>query len=265
MQCLAIINYACKNIAVVTLSVVGNRFPLSNPNLAPISTLTSAKLQCEQGALYSYREAQTNLEKLNCQPRPVNNHNQVKLITARVGEVLSEQNHIPPSAAECAAPAKDLIVQVDGGHIPVQDQTLRSFEALSAVVYRPDNLQQIDRHHRQIVDKTCALSATDDQLKTIKTFLTNAALKQGICQDTKVTALADGAKNCWSVLSVLEPECKQLECILDWFHIAKKFQPVRNALGKPLRTSLDSVKWKLWHGKAQAALTGRITSRQCNG
>lgn len=58
MQCLAIINYACKNIDVVTLSVVGNRFPPSNPNLAPISTLTSAKLQCEQGALYSYREAQ---------------------------------------------------------------------------------------------------------------------------------------------------------------------------------------------------------------
>jgi hypothetical protein len=128
-------------------------------------------------------------------------------------------------------------------------------EALSAVVYRPENLQQIDRHHRQIVDKTCVLSASDDQLKTIKTFLVNAALKQGISKDTLVTALADGAKNCWSVLSVLKPYCKQLECILDWFDIAKKFQLVRNALSEPLANSLDSVKWKLWHGKAPEALT----------
>lgn len=57
-------------------------------------------------------------------------------------------------------------------------------EALSAVVYRPENLQQIDRHHRQLVDKTCVLSASDDQLKTIKTFLVNAALKQGISKHT---------------------------------------------------------------------------------
>jgi len=220
-----------------------------------------AKLQCEQGALYSYREAQTNLEKLNCQPRQVNNHNQVKLITDRVGEVLSEQNHIPPTASECAAPAKDLIVQVDGGHIPVQDQTRRSFEALSAVVYRPENLQQIDRHHRQLVDKTCVISATDDQLKTIKTFLVNAALKQGISKDALVTALADGAKNCWSILSVLKPYCKQIECILDWFHIAKKFQSVRNALSEPKASSLDSVKWKLWHGKAPEALTNLVLLR----
>ena len=36
-----------------------------------------AKLQCEQGALYSFREAQSNLEKLNYEPRRINNHTQV--------------------------------------------------------------------------------------------------------------------------------------------------------------------------------------------
>jgi hypothetical protein len=35
--------------------------------------------------LYSYREAEQNLGKLNCQPRSVNNHAQVKRITDRVG------------------------------------------------------------------------------------------------------------------------------------------------------------------------------------
>lgn len=213
-----------------------------------------AKLQCEQGALYSYREAQSNLEQLNCQPRPVNNHNQVKLITDRVGAALSEQNHIPPTADECAAPAENLIVQMDSGHIPIQDKTKRSFEALSAVVYRLDNLQQMNRHYHHGA-RTCVLSAIDDQLKTIKTFLLNAALKQGISHNTKVTALADGARNCWSVLSVLEAECKQFEWILDWFHIAKEFQLVRNALGESLASSLDGVKSKLWHGKPEEALT----------
>lgn len=61
-----------------------------------------AKLQCEQGALYSYREAEQNLEKLNCQPRSVNNHTQVKRITNQVGSVLALQNAIPPEAQECA-------------------------------------------------------------------------------------------------------------------------------------------------------------------
>jgi len=59
----------------------------------------------------------------------------------------------------------------------------------------------------------------------MKTYLLNAALKQGMKPDTVVTALADGACNCWSVILSLTPHCQQL-CILDWFHIAKKFQNV---------------------------------------
>lgn len=213
-----------------------------------------AKLQCEQGALYSYREAEQNLEKLNCEPRRVNNHTQVKRITNKVGEVISEQNCQPPLPAECAAPALDLIVQIDGGHIPIQDKNKRSFEALSAIVYRPDNLQVVDKHHRQLVNKTCVISAKDDKLQTIKTYVINAALKQGISRDTHLTALADGANNCWSVLEALQPYCGSSEYILDWFHISKKFQSVQQALGETFAESLNSAKWKLWHGQSQYAL-----------
>ena len=85
--------------------------------------------------------------------------------------------------------------------------------------------------------------------------MVNAAKKQGLSQETQVTALADGAKNCWSVLSALTPECKTLECILDWFHIAQKFQQVKNALGEAFAPSLESAKGKLWHGNADDALT----------
>lgn len=213
-----------------------------------------AKLQCEQGALFSYREAQSNLEKLNCNHRSVNNHNQVKLMSDQVGALLSAQNRLPPSAKECAAPAQALIVQIDGGHIPIQDKTKRSFEALSAIVYRPESIREIDKHHRVIVDKSCALSAGDDELATIKVYLLNAAYKQGLNPQTQVTALADGASNCWCVISTLQSHCRQLECILDWFHIAKKFESVKNGLAEMFSESLDRAKWSLWHGDGDGAI-----------
>jgi len=33
--------------------------------------------------------------------------------------------------------------------VPIQDKGKRSFEALSAVVYRPESLQVVDQHHRE--------------------------------------------------------------------------------------------------------------------
>jgi hypothetical protein len=213
-----------------------------------------AKLQSEQGALYSYREAQTNLEKLNTSRRSINNHTRIQSITNQVGAQLAQDNLIGPSPTECAAPATELIAQVDGGHIPIKDHGKRSFEALSAIVYRPENIQEVDKHHRHITDKTCVVSALDDQLGTIKNFVLNAAHKQGMTEQTQVTGLADGANNCWSVLMTLEPHCQVLECILDWFHIGKKFQTVKNALGESFEQSLERVKWTLWHGRAEEAL-----------
>jgi len=85
------------------------------------------------------------------------------------------ENLLPPAANE-RTPTKTLIVQVDGGHIPIQEKDKRSFEAPS-VAYRPDSIQEIDKHHRQIVNKTCVISAVDDELQTIKTYLLNAASK----------------------------------------------------------------------------------------
>jgi hypothetical protein len=95
----------------------------------------------------------------------------------------------------------------------------------------------------------------DDHLHTMKAYLFTAAHKQGMSHDTKVMALADGAKNCWSVLSALTPECKALECILYWLHIVHKFQQVKKALAEAFTTVLESAKWKLWHSHTQDALT----------
>jgi hypothetical protein len=154
-----------------------------------------------------------------------------------------------PVFEECAAPAKDLIIQVDGGQIPIQDKDKRSFEALSVIVYRPESIQAVDNHHRQIIEKTCVVSVKDENLQSIKTYLINAAIKQGLYRETQVSALADGANNCWSVLLAIRPYCNTLECILDWFHIAQKFQNVKNAgsigcsmlMYKALRKSADGA------------------------
>jgi len=219
------------------------------------------KLQSEQGALYSFRDAQSNLDKLNCQQRSINNHIQIQHISNHVGAQLSQENLQAPSKEECAAPAAELIAQVDGGHIPTKDKDKRSFEALAAIVYRPEQIQEVDNHHRQITNKTCVVSARDDELATIKTHLLNTAYKQGMTPKTKVTALADGAANCWAVISVLEPHCQTLDCILDWFHIGKKFQTVKNALGEAFEEALERVKWTVWHGNAEEALSKLIIIR----
>jgi hypothetical protein len=42
---------------------------------------------------------------------------------------------------------------------------------------------------------------------------------------------------------------------LDWFHISQKFQNVRSAVEDDLQEMLESVKWRLWHGNSQEALT----------
>jgi hypothetical protein len=212
------------------------------------------KLQCENGALHSYREAEDNLERLNAQRRTVNNHVQIKKITDQIGDRLSEANKTPPLPEGCAPAAPELIAQVDGGHIPTKEKAKGSFEALSGIVYRPSAIEVVDNHHRQITDKTCVVSALEDELQTIKSYLHHAALKQGMTRQTRITGLADGAHNCWSVILALEPHCKSLELVLDWFHIGKKFQNVRDALGETFTESIDSAKWSLWQGKADEAL-----------
>jgi len=108
-----------------------------------------AKLQCEQGALFSYREAQST-DKLNTYHRSVNSHRNSRL----TDRVQFSQSNICLPAEVCAQPAKELIPQVDGGHIPIQARAKRSFEALSAIVYRPESLQVVDQHHREIINKS---------------------------------------------------------------------------------------------------------------
>ncbi len=53
----------------------------------------------------------------------------------------------------------------------------------------------------------------------------------------------------------IDYHCQQVLCILDWFHIGQKFQNVRSAVEEGGKETLEGVKWSLWHGKSDEALT----------
>lgn len=87
-----------------------------------------------------------------------------------------------------------------------------------------------------------------------------AALKQGLTDKTHITALCDGAANCWKVAEALRPLSRSMTCILDWFHLAMKIQNI--SLPETHKEELTSVKWHLWRGnvdKAQTSLSLLIT------
>lgn len=127
--------------------------------------------------------------------RLVNNHNNVKMITNKVGSALAQKNLKPLPVVKGAYSVKELIIQIDGGHIPIKAKDKRSFEARSVIAYR-----------REFTHKSCALSAQDNELASMKTYTLNALREQG---KTHLTVLADGAFNCWSVILSLTPHLKK--------------------------------------------------------
>jgi len=111
--------------------------------------------------------------------------------------------------------------------------------------FNPNNIVRLDKHHTKITKKHCAGSGKYDQQKTMQANLVKAAKKEGIDKEkTTLTALADGAKNCWHVIKVLEPLCLSMVCILDWFHVGKYIKQVKAKL-PDLTPQLDKIKSQL--------------------
>lgn len=210
------------------------------------------RLQCEQGAQHTYRKAEDILSAMSNKKRSINNHDRIKESTNQVGEILSEKNK-QVNAVETSLPAKELIVQIDGGHIKAKDSEKRSFEAMSAKLYRPESVIEITEKRSEIALRTCVASAKEDHQASMKAYVLTAAKYQGLTKETQVIGLADGAKNCWGILRSLEKHCSNLLCILDWFHIAKKIEPVKRSLGNR-STALDKIKSLIWKGEIELAL-----------
>ena len=219
-----------------------------------------SKLQSEMSAKYTYRHAQKIVNAMSYYSRKVNNHNHLHDIVETVG------NYVCSNQASELLPdipaSEELVIQVDGGHLKTKEPDSRSFEALTSVIYNPnnvryseprkkENLEQEQPRRATILSKHCAASALDDNLETIKKQTLLAAQKQGMTIETKVTALCDGASNCWNVVDALKDQCVNITKILDWFHIAMKFKNI--SLPKYLAKKVDKIKWCVWNGlKAEA-------------
>lgn len=211
------------------------------------------RLQCETSALHSFREGQEILTKLSVNYRKINNHDRLKQVSEIIGNYLSKLNSNVMHESLLPAPADELIVQVDGGHIKNKSDESRSFEALSAVIFKPENLVQNEKEGRKIIAKHCVASAKNDKQKSMQKYLLSAAKKEGLSKKTKLTVLCDGAKNCWSSTVLLKNQCEKFTGILDWFHIGMKFQNVFNILPKEHQETLEHIKWRVWNGDAQIA------------
>ena len=126
-------------------------------------------------------------------------------------------------------------------------------EAMISVVYRPESIVANTKDTRNtLISKHCAASIRDDNQKLIISGTIIAALKQGLNDKTNVTALCDGASNCWNVINEIKPFCNKITRILDWFHLGMKIQNI--SLPPKLKDKLTRIKWHLWRGKVENAI-----------
>jgi hypothetical protein len=210
------------------------------------------RMQTELGSNYSYRESQELFTKFSSKERFINNHDRIKHTLENVGVQL-DQIQKTTEEVVTTEPAKELIVNVDGGHINTNEEGKRSFEAMTSIVYRPEALVSNQNSTRNyITSKHCAASAKADNGEQIISNTIIAALKQGLSSKTKITALCDGAANCWSVVEALRPLSASVLCILDWFHVAMKIQNI--TLPEKFKDKLTRIKWHLWRGKTGNAI-----------
>ena len=210
------------------------------------------KIQSQLGSTHSYRECEEIFDQFSNEPRKINNHDRVKHVTEAVGGAVDEINKDEKEII-AVEPAPELILNVDGGHLKTTDKDKQSMEAMISVVYKPESIESNDNGTRNcITSKHCAASIKDDNQEHIISGTIIAALKQGLTEKTNVTALCDGAANCWNVVEAIRPLCGQMTCILDWFHLAIKIQNI--SLPPALKDKLIRIKWHLWRGKVDNAL-----------
>ena len=205
------------------------------------------------GANHSFRNGEAILDHESCKHRSINNDDRIKRTIALVGETF-EAIKKDPAWSKNTKGEKELIVTVDGGHLKSKIKGKRSFEAMIATIYSPKSIRTVGKKHRKIISKTSVASAKKDKQHTMKQLVVNASKKQGMTRETKITALTDGACNCWNIIEALSEHSKNVVRILDWFHIGKLFKMTKHLIPEDQLELYDKVKWHLWHGHPDTSL-----------
>ena len=209
-----------------------------------------SEMQALLGSKHTFRESEELFAMFSAKKRKIN-HNRIKIVTEEVGEILEAVNKEEKELIKIED-AEELVLNIDGGHIKSKDPDVRTFEALTSVIYRPDSIKSNKKGTRNYLsNKSCAASTTEGEKEIIENTII-AALKEGMTDKTHITTLSDGARNCWNVAESLKPLCGGMTCILDWFHLSMKMQNI--ALPEELKMKFSKIKWHLWRGNVNAAI-----------
>lgn len=174
-------------------------------------------------------------------------------ISERLNNLLGEENHVYATPFT-KRPVnlnhqESTIVGLDGGYLRAWDNKKTNFE-LIAVKSIPKN------------QKPCVLGLVSSEDEKPKRRLFEMLKAQGIGENDRVCFMSDGGESLKNLQKYISPNAQH---ILEWFHITMKItvlgqylkgfvhvNPEQAAVSVKL---LESIKWKLWHGKSLDALT----------
>jgi len=217
------------------------------------------KLHAELGAELSYGQSERLLRLMSAGKRCVNNRERLRRTVKSVGQHMDRYEFESEVTTESAA---KLYIHIDGGYVHHWDERGKNIEILVGKVYSPEAVIEQSKAHGKIVKRGCFSSAKKDKQCSIQSRLLSSAQSQGLTHQTQVTAFYDGAANCRKVVKVLEPYCQKMTCVLDWFHIAKRFTVLKNSLLETSHPFLASAKEALWKGNVDKALELLLTIRR---
>ena len=169
--------------------------------------------------------------------------------TMRVGETIAKLRVPDAPGLEPDAVTPAVIVGLDGGYVRSRHRRPeRNFEVIAGKVIDASGTQ-----HRFAFARNGG-SAED---------FARALVRAGVRGGTPSTVLSDGDAGLWALQRAVLPAAT---VVLDWFHIAMRFEHVLRAaagvgrgtifahLGELARHDIERAKWCLWHGRWKRCL-----------
>jgi hypothetical protein len=227
------------------------------------------ELSARMGSLMPYRKAADVLTEFLPIPS-TESFMTLRHRTMKLGERLDEKARDdawfePPSSYERNQaeldlpndPKREFVVSIDTAHVRCsRSEKARIFEIAVA---------RCGRGRRGSPPGHYFVTA-DTSKHELRSRTLQALQREGYVGRGELTVISDGAEIMKRLPKALP---KPSVHILDWFHIAMKIQPLqqmadhivratasRNGPAVSLRDDIRSVKWRLWHGQADRAISG---------
>jgi hypothetical protein len=176
------------------------------------------------------------------------NASSVRNRVMRVGRRL-EKLSADSKSARTEAPAKKIVVGLDGGYVRGRSGPERNFEVIVGKV---------------LADETATRFAfVREGTSSASPRVQQAMIQAGCTDGAQVTVLSDGDAGLRAIQREVAPKSEHL---LDWFHLAMRFQHVSQVARGLSRNQIptlaklwvtgrvDRAKWCLWNGKSVKGL-----------